>query len=142
MRVEPKLESCLRSWARECKASEKEQVFEVAVESVERSVEILLLHLNAFSRFWIVYRSESHGGVYVICSEGLELVVDGAFRLFEIVSLVDPSTGDGLTVDVSDEGGVFPVLQMAAWGGCADLIRSISSEFPEVHWMAGPSDRA
>lgn len=141
MRVELSLESCLRLWAKQCKAFKDELAFEVSLDSVDRAVDVVSFHLNSIAPLWLIYRSGERVGVYMVPYEKLASVLEDAIRLLEIVSLVNPSTGDGVTIDASDEDGAFPVLQVGGWGECSEFVRSVSSGFSDVHWMYGSSPK-
>ena len=137
MRVHSRLEAVLRSWAKECKAIGEEVVFEVAIEDRESVVDFLSSHLKATSRLWLIFRSGDKGGIEIVSSDELTCILAGIFEFFQMVSLVNPSTGGGLTIDVSDEGEQHPILQIAGWGACTVFMESAPNHFPRVHWIKG-----
>lgn len=135
MRVHSRLEAVLRPWAKECKAIAEEVVFEAEVEDRESVVNFLSSHLKTTSRLWLLLRPCEKAGIEIVSSDELTRILAGVLEFFEMVSLVNPSTGGGLTIDVSDEGEQHPILQIAGWREYTVFTESASDHFPRVHWI-------
>lgn len=135
MKVHHRLELVLRAWARDCKAADEEVVFEAAVEDRETLINLLSSHVAALSRVWLLLRSGERGGSEFIQDSDLVSVLAEAFDCCQMISLVNPSTGGGTTIDVSDEGGRHLILQIAGWGDLIEFTKSASKHFRKAHWI-------
>lgn len=135
MKVHHRLEAVLRAWAKDCKAAGEEVVFEAAVEDREPLINLLSSQLAALSRVWLLLRAGESGGCEFIPNSDLVSILAEAFDCCQMISLVNPSTGGGVTIDVSDEGDRHLILQIAGWGDCIEFTNSASKHFRKVYWI-------
>lgn len=129
------LERLIREWAKDIQATEPEVVFEAPLSVPDSAVALVVAKLSDQSSVWFLLSSTRSGEVEILPVSLVETVISSACAENRMISFVDPLTGGGLTIDVSDEGGPTTTLQVAGWGACARLATELGQLFPEVYWL-------
>lgn len=135
MTIHPKLEQLVRGWAKEMHHGQNEMALEAPLKNPG---EILLAVSEAIvkhSASWIFLASGDTGDLSFVTCLSVKRNLSSAWRDFSMVSLVDMRDGAGLTIDVSDEGGVAPVLQVVGWGACMVIVAKLLKIIPDAELL-------
>jgi hypothetical protein len=102
----------VRQWARGIRASHSETVFEGLLQAQQAMAD----HLARLAPTWFWFNSHRDGSIELLPAADILKYLSASAEARQMISLVDPGSGGGLTVDVSDEGHPLPTLQIAGWG--------------------------
>lgn len=128
--VHPNLERLIREWAKEMHRTQHEVVFEAPLAQSDDIVAVVSERVVSHSPVWLFLTSTEIGNVSFVASPSVPTALSSAFNRKRMISMVDPRDGGGLTFDVSDEGGIVPVLQIAGWGACTSLVGDLLEAIP------------
>ncbi len=135
MKMHPRLEKAIRNWAKECHSNEVETVFEATdVDYIDLAVNVPRM-LSEISPFWICIRSVRNQGLDLLLPSEISTMLSDSFSDGAMISFVDPSTGGGVTIDVSEEIGGL-VFQAAGWGACSEFVLDLAKGLPQVFWIS------